>query len=65
MKGEFFCKNYCNYIDDFTKGAHLIGLEEFKKIQPQLEEGILYEACQKKYLCMIPFEKLKKIRNKE
>ena len=61
VRGEFFCCNYENLIDENNYGAHKVGLEEFKQIKNELEENILYEACQKEYLCMTPFEEIEKV----
>ncbi len=53
--GEWFCKDF---EDDGN--ACPDGIKEFEKIKDQLEENVLYEACQEEYLCMIPFSKLPK-----
>lgn len=55
VSGEWFCKQFNN------KNAHEIGIMEFETIKNDLEENILYEACQKEYLCMTHFDELKKI----
>jgi len=59
---DFFCKNikineYSDCLDwDIFKTT-------FNNIKNQLEENILYEACQKEYLCMTSFDELEKIEN--
>jgi hypothetical protein len=55
FSGEYFCKDF-NSKNLFPEAA-----EEFNSIKDQLEENVLYEACQKEYLCMIPFDELEKI----
>jgi hypothetical protein len=60
-EGEFFCTDYENCINNISKGAHKLGLEEFNSIKDELEENILYEACGKEYLCMTPFDEIEKI----
>ncbi len=54
VKGEWFCKNFEDSGD-----THSIGIIEFNQIKDKLEDNILYEACGKEYLCMIPFDKLR------
>ncbi len=51
---ETFCKNM-KYTDVWSKFEIC-----FLEIKDQLEENVLYEACQEEYLCMIPFSKLPK-----
>ena len=63
VKSEFFCNNYENFANKESLGAHETGLIEFNNIKNQLEENILYEACQKEYLCMTSFDELEKIEN--
>jgi hypothetical protein len=58
VAGEWFCKTFVNSGKAFPKA-----LEEFNSIKDQLEENVLYEACQKEYLCMTPFDELEKIED--
>jgi hypothetical protein len=62
VRGEFFCNHYQDLSNNPYESAHPSGLEEFNKIKPQLEDYVLYEACQKEYLCMISFDEIEKIR---
>jgi hypothetical protein len=55
FSGEYFCKDFSNE-NPFPQAV-----EEFNSIKDQLEENVLYEACQKEYLCMTPFDELEKI----
>ena len=55
VRGEYFCKQFDN-IHPFPTAV-----EEFNIIKNDLEENILYEACQKEYLCMTSFDELEKI----
>jgi len=57
INGEWFCKAFTD------NGAFPKAVEELSLIKNQLEENILYEACQKEYLCMTPFDELEKIEN--
>jgi hypothetical protein len=60
LGSDFFCKNII--IDKFSDCFDLdIFQTSFQIIKDQLEENVLYEACQKEYLCMIPFDELEKI----
>jgi hypothetical protein len=52
IEGEYFCKNFYN-TNPFPKAV-----EEFKNIKNELEENILYEACEEEYLIGISFENL-------
>jgi len=54
LSGEWFCKSY---VDN---GAHEIGKNEFESIREELEEDILYQACQEKYLSMLSFDEIAK-----
>ena len=55
LGSDFFCKNIT-----FNETANCFDLDIFKTafdtIKNNLEEQILYEACQKKYLCMTSFD---------
>jgi len=55
VKGEYFCKQFDN-VHPFPTAV-----EEFEQIKNELEENILYEACQKEYLCMTSFEEIEKV----
>ena len=57
LSGAWFCKAFTD------NGAFPKAVEELSLIKNQLEENILYEACQKEYLCMTPFDELEKIEN--
>ena len=60
IEGEWFCKDFQDRgIED--KGAFPRAVEEFNSIKDELEEKILYEACEQEYLCMIPFDELKRL----
>lgn len=57
LNGQYFCKSM-EIVDSWEEFSNT-----FNTIKDDLEEDILYEACDKEYLCMTPFDELEKIEN--
>ncbi len=51
-RGEWFCKNF------ESNNTFTYAVEEFSTIKDELEDNVLYEACNKEYLRAIPFDEL-------